>query len=228
MKKMVSILLTLSLMLTIAFASPLYVLAAEKDDVVLVMKGEVNNRTREIEIHVVVEENAGVCGMLLSLVYDTAVLTLIDLEYGPALSSLFPIHTNTETDAGYGVYPFKVTYLGEENDTSTGRMMTLRFRAKDHAPDGDYTITFQYERDQDVTYLKGNEILTRNLLIDSAKVTLYKNQITNIDTVTGNEQNLFAEDWFLIAIGGTLLIGICFLLVTRRKKRNTLKKWKRL
>ena len=229
MKKMVSIFLTLSLMLTIAFASPLHILAAEKDNVVLVMKGEVNNDTGEIEIDVIVEENAGVCGMLLLLVYDTSVLTLIDLEYGTALASLSPIHTNTETDAGYGIYPFKITYLGEENDTSTGTMMTLRFRANDHAPDGNYTITFQYERDQDVTYLKDEEIMTKNLLIDSAKITLLQNQIANIDIVTGsNEQNPFVNHWIPIVIGGLLLAGICFLLVSRRNKRNQSKKWKRL
>ena len=112
-------------MLAAVFASPLQIFAAE-GNTVLVMKGREDYDTQEIEIDVTVEENAGVCGMLLSLDYDTSVFTLIDLEYGTAFSSLAPIHTNTQTDEGYGIYPFKITYLGEENDTSTGKMMTLR------------------------------------------------------------------------------------------------------
>ena len=229
MKKAISVFLMLSIMLAVVFTSPTHILAAGEGNVVLVMKGEVNHETGEIEIDVIVEENTGVCSMLLSLVYDTSVFTLTDLEYGTAFASLSPLHTNTETEEGYGIYPFKVHYLGEKNDTSTGRMMTLRFRTKDHAPDGDYTITFQYERDQDVTYFKGDEIVTKNLLIDSAKITLSQKQITNIDIVSGsNEQNSFGNSWIPLVIGGLLLVGICVWLVSQRKKRNQAKKWKKL
>ena len=106
MKKIISILLMLGAMLTMAFASPTYILAAEEGNTVLVMKGRENTETQEIEIDVTVEENTGVCGMLLTLVYDTSVFTLTGLEYGTAFSSLSPIHTNTETAEGYGIYPF--------------------------------------------------------------------------------------------------------------------------
>ena len=232
MKKSISIFWMLGMVLTMVFASPLQILAAENGNTVLVMKGRENVETQEIEIDVMVEENTGVCGMLLSLEYDTSVFTLTGLEYGTALSSLAPIHTNTETDEGYGIYPFKITYLGEQNDTSTGRMMTLRFRVKDGAPDGSYTIVLKHERDRDVTYLKDNAILTRNLLIDGARITLSGNKITLIDTVPsgdpGGSENPSDTLWLPILIGALVLVGGASLLtavwITRKKSR----KWKKI
>ena len=232
MKKLISILLMLGAMLTMAFASPTYILAAEEGNTVLVMKGRENTETQEIEIDVTVEENTGVCGMLLTLVYDTSVFTLTGLEYGTAFSSLSPIHTNTETDEGYGIYPFKITYLGEENDTSIGKMMTLRFSVKDNVPDGSYTITLKHDRDKDVTYLKNNEILTKNLLIDGARVTLSENKITNIDSVSNNERSEFLNDfdgfWLPVVIGSLVLISGFLLLISMLIKRKKFKKWKKI
>lgn len=228
MKKIISLFLMLSMVLTVVFASSVQTLAAEDGNTVLVMKGRVNEETHEIEIDITVKENTGVCGMLLSLVYDTSVFTLVDLDYGTAFSSLSPISTNTETDEGYGIYPFKITYLGEENDTSIGHMMTLRFSVKDDAPDGSYIITLNHERDQDVTYLKDNKILTKNLLIDGAKITLSGNKITQIDTLTDNEQISGVNDsdalWFSVVIGGLVMISVCSLLISlhimSKKQRN--------
>ena len=231
MKKTILIFLTFSLVLTMAFASPMQILAAEDGNTVLVMKGREQSVNHEIEIDVIVEENAGVSAMLLSLEYDTSVFTLTDLEYGTAFSSLSPIHTNTETEQGYGIYPFKITYLGEQNDTTTGKMMTLRFRVKDGAPDGSYTISLQHERDKDVTYLKDREIRTKNLLIDAAKITISGNKITDIDTVPSDQQSGNGnanELWLPIAIGGMVLVSGCFLLVSMLIKRNKSKKWKRI
>ena len=232
MKKLISILLMLGVMLTIAFASPTYTLAAENGNTVLVMKGRENTQTKEIEIDVMVEENTGVCGMLLTLVYDTSVFTLTGLEYGTAFSSLSPIHTNTETEDGYGIYPFKITYLGENNDTSTGKMMTLHFSVKENAPDGSYTITLQHDRDKDVTYLKNNEILTKNLLIDGAEVTLSGSKITNIDSVSNSDKKDFLNDfdgfWLPVVIGSLVLISGLSLLISMLIKRKKSKKWKKL
>lgn len=233
MKKLIMILLTLSVMLATVFASPMQILAAEDGNTVLVMKSREGDDPKEIEIDVTVEENAGVCGMLLSLDYDTSVFTLTGLEYGTALSSLAPIHTNTQTDEGYGIYPFKITYLGEENDTSTGTMMTLRFRVKDNAPDGNYTITLNHERNKDVTYLKDNMILTKNLLIDGAKITISGNKITNVDSSNDRSEQNGQENsthrlWIPITLGGLALIGGCSLVATAIIKRNKTKKWKKI
>ena len=232
MKKITYIFLTLSLALAMAFASPMQILAAGTGNTVLTMSGKENTETKEIEIEVTVEENTGVCGMLLTLAYDTSVFTLTGLEYGPALSSLSPIHTNTETPEGYGVYPFKITYLGEKNDTSTGKMMILRFRVNDDAPDGSYTITLQYGRDKDVTYLKDNEILTKNLLIDGARITLSGSYVTDIETVPDTsgqrESEASREPYLVISMCALVLASGCSVIIPIITGRNKTKKWKKI
>ena len=233
MKKTILVFLTLSLVLTMAFASPMQILAAEEGNTVLVMRGREQSVDNEIEIDVIVEENAGVSAMLLSLVYDTSVFTLIDLKYGVAFSSLSPIHTNTETDQGYGIYPFMISYLGDENDTSTGNMMTLRFRVKENAPDGSYPITFKYERDKAVSYLKDGKILTKNLLIDGAEITLKSEKVVKIETYSDDQRQAPPESkpialWIFGAIGASVIIAGCTVLISVLLKHNKQKKWTKI
>ncbi len=233
MKKAILIFLTFSLVLTMVFASPIQILAAEDGNTVLVMKGGERSVDHEIEIDVVVEENSGVLGMLLSLEYDTSVFTLTNLEYGTAFSSLSPIHTNTETEQGYGIYPFIISYLGDKNDTSTGNMMTLRFRIKENAPDGSYHITFKHERDKDVSYLKGGKILTKNLLIDGAEITLKANKVVKIETYPDNQKQAEPDSkpialWIFGAIGASVIIVGCVVLVSVLRKHNKRKKWTKI
>ena len=223
----------LGMVLAVGFASPTVCFAAENENTVLVMKGRVNEETQEIEVDVTVEENTGVCSMLLSLDYDTSVFTLTNLEYGDALSSLSPIHTNTETDQGYGIYPFKINYLGEENDTTIGHMMTLHFRVREDAPDGSYTITLKYTRDQDVSYFKGNEMLTKNLLIDGALITLSENEVIFTDNTANTAEQPKADadakgTWIPIVIGGVVLASGCLVLIPLLIKRKKRKKWKKI
>ena len=232
MKRIRGVILTLCVILIAVLASPLQILAAQGKTVVLMHSKEAAGK--ELEIDVVVEENSGVSGMLLSLEYDTSALALIGMEYGPALSSLSPLHTNTDTPDGYAVYPFKLTYLGEENDTSTGRMMTLRFRVKEDAADGVYTIALQHERDRDVTYLEDGEIRTKNLLIGDAKVTISEHEIVKIeDALHTGAQDMDAGNarviWPWILVGGTLTVGGAgVLLTTLLIKRSKRKKWTKI
>ena len=233
MKKTILVFLTLSLVLTMAFASPMQILAAEEGNTVLVMKGREQSVDHEIEIDVVVEENSGVSSMLLSLEYDTSVFTLTDLEYGTAFSSLSPIHTNPDTEKGYGIYPFMISYLGEKNDTSTGHMMTLRFRVKENAPNGSYHITFKYERDKAVSYLKDGKILTKNLLIDGAEITLKLDKVVKIETYPDDQRQAPPESkpialWIFGAIGASVIIAGCTVLISVLVKHNKQKKWTKI
>ena len=231
MKKVILVCLMLSLMLTMVFASPVQILAVEGGNTVLVMKGREQAVDREIEIDVIVEENSGVSSMLLSLEYDTSVFTLNDVEYGTAFSSLSPIHTNTEQ--GYGIYPFMISYLGDENDTSTGHMMTLRFRIQENAPDGSYHITFKYERDKDVSYLKDGKILTKNLLIDGAEITLAADKVVKIETYPDDQRQASTDSnpitvWILGAIGASVVIAGCVVGISVFIKHNKRKKWTKI
>ena len=232
MKKTRLLLLWVAALLAIVLALSLPTLAAA-GNTVLVFRGA-EQTEHEIAIEVTVEENSGVCAMLLSLDYDATALTLTGLTYGTAFSSLEPLHTNTDTAEGYGVHPFRISYLGEENDTSTGEMMTLYFRVKEDAPDGAYTVTFSYDRDKDVTYLADGGIRTKNLLIDSAVITLQGREVLEIETHSaantspqqaqkgGNSVILY------VVIGGAAEVGIgvgAVLLITKQNKK---KKWIKL
>ena len=233
MKKVILVSLMFSLVLMMAFASPMRILAAEDGNTVLVMKGREQSVDNEIEIDVVVEENSGVSGMLLSLEYDTSVFTLTDLEYGTAFSSLSPIHTNTATEQGYGIYPFMISYLGDENDSSTGNMMTLRFRVKENAPDGSYHITFKYERDKDVSYLMDGKILTKNLLIDGAEITLKADKVVKIETYPDDQRQAppdskLITSWIWGAIGASVITAGCAVFVSVSIKHNKRKKWTKI
>ena len=171
--------------------------------------------------------------MLLSLEYDTSVFTLTDLEYGTAFSSLSPIHTNTNTEQSYGIYPFMISYLGDKNDTSTGSMMTLRFRVRENAPDGSYNITFKYERDKDISYLKDGKIITKNLLIDGAKITLAADKVAKIETYTDAQRQSDPENnlmviWVISAIGASVIVAVSTVLISVLIKHNKQKIWTKI
>ena len=230
MKKVLCVLLSVVMLLAAAFATSPSALA-EVGNTVLVFRGEAQNE-RELSVEVTVEENGGVCAMLLSLEYDTAALTLTGLEYGTALSALDPIHTDTDTPEGYGRYPFRISYSGEANDTSLGKMMTLHFRVREDAPDGTYTVTFSHERDKDVAYLQDGAILTKNLLIDGARITLQGREVLQIETLSAANVPEGAPQqsrvWVPIVIGVGVAAGVgigAFLLLKKRKKE---KKWIKL
>ena len=230
MKRMMCCLLSVVTLLAAVFVTSLSV-GAEVGNTVLVFRGKAQSE-RELSVEVTVEENGGVCAMLLALEYDTSAITLTGLEYGTALLALDPIHTDIQGPEGYGVYPFRISYSGEENDTSVGRMMTLHFRVKDDAPDGTYNITFSYERNKDVTYLGDGEILTKNLLIDGARVTLQEREVLQIKTFSAANasQKTTQQSKLLIpiVIGGIVVAGVgvgVFLLLKKRKKD---KKWIKL
>ena len=227
MKKTMLLLLAVSMLLAAIFATSLTA-HAEAGNTVLVFRGKEQSE-RELSVDVMVEENSGVCAMLLNLEYDTSALTLTGLSYGEAFSALDPIHTGTDTPAGYGVYPFQISYLGEENDTSLGRMMTLHFRVREDAPDGTYTVTFSYERNKDVAYLHDGAILTKNLLIDGARITLSASEILSLETLSAeNAAEQASKLWIPILIGGiaAAAVGVgAFALLRKRKKE---KKWIKL
>ena len=231
MKRIVLLVFSVCLLLAAAFVASLPIFGVD-GNTVLVFRGKEQNE-RELAVEVTVEENSGVCAMLLSLEYDTSVLTLTGLTYGTAFSALDPIHTGTNTPEGYGVYPFQISYSGEQNDTSVGEMMTLHFRVKDNAPDGMYTITFSYERNKDVVYLQDGAILTKNLLIDGARITLKGNELLQIETLSS--QNVSQQStqkwrnvWLPIALGGGALACISIGTFLLRKKRKKEKKWIKL
>ena len=95
-------------------------------------------------------------------------------------------------------------------------------------------LLISYTKNKDVTYFGDGEILTKNLLIDGAKITLQSSEILQIETNSfGSSSSQDAQTakgyiWILIVIGGSVALGAgvgTFLWLKKRKKE---KKWVKL
>ena len=128
-------------------------------------------KSGKVDVTVRLNKNCGINAMDLTLQYDTKVLTLTGLDEGSALKSLDLMTTNTATEKGYSVTPFKFNYLNaNQNDTSTGVMFTLHFSVKKGAS-GTTTVGLKYA-DGAIKSLTKNDIVTRKFTIIPAKVSL--------------------------------------------------------
>lgn len=222
MKRLLTFLFTVCLTIA-AFSAPAFITAqAAGDDTVILFQGA-EQENGEVKIDVNVRENAGVYAMVLTLDYDASALTLTGLEYGTAFQSLDPL-----SSGDYSTIPYKISYMGDskQNDTSTGKMMTLTFTVKDNAPDGEYTVTFGYEKNKDVTYLKNGEIQTKNLIIDGARITLKNSGIENVETEQNSDPPEDTDGGMVGVIVAGSVVGVAATALTVvlivRKKRH---KW---
>ena len=127
----------------------------------------------EITVDVILRGNNGISGMLLNLEYDRTKLVLTGLDRGDALASLDLMTTNTKGAEGYAVYPFRLHWSGDANDSTNGKLLTLHFAPIADA-EGDATVTFSYERNQDINHIEAGELSTLNLMVDTLHVGLSK------------------------------------------------------
>ena len=84
---------------------------------------------KEVTVDAALKRNSGISGLTVEIVYDASAMTLTNVERGSALSSLEYLTTNTEQ--GYSHNPFRINWSGDENDTSTGTILKMRFSVKD-------------------------------------------------------------------------------------------------
>ena len=130
------------------------------------------NRTgNKVDVTVRLTKNCGIYQMLLTLSYDTKVLTLTGLDKGSALSSLNFMTTNTATEKGYSITPFKFDYLNaDSNDQSTGTMFTLHFSIKKNT--GKKTaVGFTYNTG-DIKSLTANGLVSRAFAITPVQISV--------------------------------------------------------
>ena len=107
-----------------------------------------------VTVEVRLEGNTGLASLTLDIGYDTNVFELVSqtsVRNGAALGSL--LFTGL-TDETYQNNPFRVSWFGTENDDSDGVILSIDFKVKDDAADGDYNITVDYSpgntRDEDL------------------------------------------------------------------------------
>ncbi len=128
-------------------------------------------KSGKVDVTVRLNKNCGINAMDLTLDYDTKALTLTGLDEGSALKSLDLMTTNTATEKGYSITPFKFSYLNaNQNDTSTGVMFTLHFSVKKGAS-GNTTVGLKYAGGA-IKSLTKDGITSRKFTIKTAVIAL--------------------------------------------------------
>ena len=184
---------------------------------VLVLSGDVKEG-KKVEINANITKNSGISAMLLELVYDTQVMTLTGLESGDALSTLDLITTNTKTEKGYSITPFKFSYLGKANDDGTGRLLKLNFALKDNIKDGKYEVSFRYNKNKDINYIDNDVVKTKNLTIDPVSIEIKGNEPLSIKTLkVGNGNLLLIIAGSIVGVSALVLLSIFFVSLYRKR-----------
>lgn len=208
--------------LTVMFCMMLPVQSAFADSTpVLLLSGK--SEGDEIVVTATLRNNDGISAMLLNLEYDRDNLTFIGCKQEEALPSL-----DLLSSGSYNIYPYVLTWSGEDNDNSNGKLLTLRFTVKENA-NGQAFVKFTYERDRDINYYEGGDLKTRNMMIDTLHIDLLSGEATAIVSENSNTENDNTEEEkkdntaliIGLTVGGTfgimLVVGIPWFVV--RKKR---------
>ena len=185
---------------------------------ILLLSGKAEGE--EIVVTATLRNNEAVSAMVLQLEYDRDKLVLIGCEEGEALSSLDFI-----ASGNYDVYPFLLNWSGDENDSSNGKLVTLRFSVKD-AASGKAFVKLTYTRDRDINYYEGGELMTRNLMTDTLGIDLDSGEAKEFVTES-DEPYLPAKKENKVplivgmSVGGSVLVALIVLIpllaVNKRK-----------
>ena len=188
---------------------------------VLLLSG--NTEGDEIVVTATLKNNEGIFAMKLELEYDRDLLTFTGYQEGEALSKLDLISTqNLDAED----YIFTWLGNGKENDASNGKLLTLHFAVKENAS-GQAYVKFSYTRNQDINYLEGGELVTRNLIPYTLRIDLSSGEATAIASETTNTATVSKEketNTGLIvglAVGGSAVIALVVLVpwfVVRKKR----------
>ena len=153
----------------------IYASAAEQSDGNLPLvrvEEKTVHRGQTFEIRIYLDQNPGLISLMLDLEYDKSAMELVGITRGDALSTHTFTTTNTDTDEGFLISPFRMLWDGRTQDSSTGVIAILTFESKVDAPIGDYPIIVNYDKQNTkVEYEK-----TCDVLIDNGLVTLIKGE----------------------------------------------------
>ena len=104
------------------------------------------HRGQTFELQIYLDQNPGLISLMLELEYDKTAIELVGISRGNALQSHTFSTTNTNTEDGFKITPFRILWDGREQDQTTGVLATLTFESKVDAPTGDYPISVSYDR----------------------------------------------------------------------------------
>ena len=123
--------------------------AAEPDIAELPMvrvENKTVHRGQIFELNIYLDQNPGLVSLMLELEYDKTVMELVGISHGNALISHTFTTSNTNTDQGFLITPFRMLWDGRTQDKSTGVLATLTFESKVDAKIGDYPVSVSYDK----------------------------------------------------------------------------------
>ena len=140
---------TILIILLLLLTGIMQVSAAENDtaDIPVVrVENKTVHRGQTFELKIYLDQNPGLISLMLDLEYDKSVMKLVGISRGDALGSLTFTTSNTETEDGFSITPFRMLWDGRTQDTTTGVLATLIFESKVDAKIGDYLISVSYDK----------------------------------------------------------------------------------
>ena len=128
------------------------------------------HRGQTFELSISLDHNPGLISLMLELEYDKTVMELVGVSHGQALKSHTFTTTNTDTEEGFLVTPFRMLWDGRTQEKTTGVLATLTFESKVDAQIGEYSVSISYDKENtNVQYGKPCDVK-----IENGKVTLIK------------------------------------------------------
>ena len=241
MKRFLGI-LVLCVLLVTALCGTATIAFAEANDVKFDLT--VKEDGEDVVALVTITENDGVVDLYLRVEYDTDALELTERTYGKALSSLGP-QDNFE-EGGYE-YPYRVTYIGSvTNNTDTGHLLTLRFKVKKGAKNGEHSIKLIVRQ---VGYRTGDlsvdtlynpkygepleigadptSTTQGGVVVEERTVVISGGEVDSIRD-PGKEKSKISEVTIGLIVGGSMIvvgaIVIAYLLYRRKNAQNSTSK----
>ena len=217
------IILILSLCLISIPASMTVFAASLSDNAVITLSGEITEQ--EIVVKAYLRQNTAINGMTVEISYNTSAMTLTNVERGSALPLLDYMTTNVETEKGYAITPFKINWSGDENDNSTGVLVTMHFTVNETANDGEYAVTLKTERNS-VTYIDGG-VKTKSALVDGVKIKIKGSVAETIVTETTANTNNTSKTILIASLSAAAVTIVVFTVVLIVKLRGK-KAWTKI
>lgn len=217
------IILILSLCLISIPASMTVFASSLSDNAVITLSGEIAEQ--EIVVEANLRQNTAINGMTAEISYDTSAMTLKNIERGTALSSLDYMTTNVETEKGYAITPFRIIWSGDENDGSSGLLVTMHFTVNKTANDGEYAVTLKTEKES-ITYIDGG-LKTKSALVDGVKIKIKGSVAETIVTESTANINNTSTTILIASLSAAAVTIVVFTVVLIVKLRGK-KAWTKI
>lgn len=174
--RLLVLVLAILFLLPAASVGVMQVSAADPDTALPLVRVENKtvHRGQTFELSIYLDQNPGLISLMLELEYDKEVMELVGVSHGNALATHTFTSTNTETEDGFLITPFRMLWDGRTQDTSTGTLATLTFESKVEAPIGQYPVTLRYDK-QNTNAAYGTPC---DVQIENGCVTLIKGAYT--------------------------------------------------